>query len=182
MTDHILSQFVVDDFDGETAILYGPQGPFQMMEGPSVAQKNLLITFTHIACDEQVSGLSCLITMNTRGKQCPSKTKTTPSGRSKWRDHGTTRVTCFTLIFCGGWVPYRDRGAQRARGSYRDRYPMYLLLTSVNGTFRLPIRALTALCTLTSHLASVALFLNVRSDSPRDSLENCRLHRGQGST
>jgi hypothetical protein len=34
MVDHILSRFVVDDFDGETAILYGPQGPFQMMEGP----------------------------------------------------------------------------------------------------------------------------------------------------
>jgi hypothetical protein len=34
MVDHILSQFVVDDFDGETAILYGPQGPFEMMQGP----------------------------------------------------------------------------------------------------------------------------------------------------
>ena len=59
---------------------------------------------------------------------------------------------------------------------------MYLLRTSVNGTFRLPMRALIALCTLTSHLASVALFLNVRSDRPRTSLEKSLLHRGQGST
>ncbi len=31
MTERILEQFTVDDFDGQTAILYGPQGPFQMM-------------------------------------------------------------------------------------------------------------------------------------------------------
>ena len=39
MVDRILERFIVDDFDGETAILYGPQGPFQMMEGLSVPQK-----------------------------------------------------------------------------------------------------------------------------------------------
>ena len=31
--DRILEQFCVDDFDGETAMLSGPQGPFDMMEG-----------------------------------------------------------------------------------------------------------------------------------------------------
>ena len=31
--EKILEQFYVDDFDGETAELHGPQGPFDMMEG-----------------------------------------------------------------------------------------------------------------------------------------------------
>ena len=30
--EKILEQFYVDDFDGETAILHGPQGPFDMMD------------------------------------------------------------------------------------------------------------------------------------------------------
>jgi hypothetical protein len=33
MVDVILSRFIVDDFDGETAILWEAQGPFTMMEG-----------------------------------------------------------------------------------------------------------------------------------------------------
>jgi hypothetical protein len=32
MVDRILERFVVDDFDGDTAILYGPQDAFQMIE------------------------------------------------------------------------------------------------------------------------------------------------------
>ena len=31
--EKILERFVVDDFDGETAELHGPQGIFDMMEG-----------------------------------------------------------------------------------------------------------------------------------------------------
>ena len=32
MANHLHRRFTVDDFDGQTAILYGPQDPFNMME------------------------------------------------------------------------------------------------------------------------------------------------------